>query len=77
MFDQSSRAGYYEELLRRFASGVRAAQLCADHPLLGRNVDGLLATLKVLQQQMPSMPSASSATSWSSPTRRCRRRAAA
>jgi len=56
MFDQSSRAGYYEELLRRFASGVRAAQLyAADHPLLGRNVDGLLAALKVLQQQMPSV----------------------
>ena len=56
MFDQSSRAGYYEELLRRFASGVRAAQLyAADHPLLGRNVDGLLAALKILQQQMPSV----------------------
>ena len=56
MFDQSSRAGYYEELLRRFAAGVRAAQLyAADHPLLGRNVDGLLAALKVLHQQMPSV----------------------
>jgi putative nucleotidyltransferase with HDIG domain len=56
MSDQSSRAGYYEELLRRFASGVRAAQLySADHPLLGRNVEGLLAALKAVQQQMPSI----------------------
>ena len=57
MSDQSSRAGSYEELLRRFASGVRAAQLyAADHPLLGRNVEGLLAALKTLHQQMPSIP---------------------
>ena len=39
----------YDDLLRRFASGVRAAQLyAADHPLLGRNVEGLLAALKAL-----------------------------
>jgi putative nucleotidyltransferase with HDIG domain len=56
MSDQLSRTGLYEELLRRFASGVRAAQLyAADHPLLGRNVAGLLAALKALQQQMPSV----------------------
>src|SRR5829696_4429862 len=56
MSDQFSRAGYYEELLRRFASGVRAAQLYAPgHPLVGRNVEGLLAALKALQQQMPSI----------------------
>src|SRR5215218_6555904 len=56
MSEQTSRSGYYEELLRRFASGVRAAQLyAADHPLLGRNVGGLMAALKVLHQQMPSI----------------------
>src|SRR5687768_15707833 len=54
--DLSSRVALYDELLRRFASGVRAAQLyAADHPLLGRNVDGLLAALKALHQQNPSI----------------------
>jgi putative nucleotidyltransferase with HDIG domain len=54
--DLSSRVALYDELLRRFASGVRAAQLyAADHPLLGRNVDGLLAALKALHQQSPSI----------------------
>jgi hypothetical protein len=38
------------------ASGTRAAPLyAADHPLLGRNVDGLLDALKTLQQQQPSI----------------------
>src|SRR5829696_9038194 len=56
MSDQLSRSGHYEELLRRFASGVRAAQLySADHALLGRNVDGLLAALRALHQQLPSI----------------------
>jgi len=54
--DLSSRLLLYEELLRRFASGVRAAQLyAADHPLLGRNVEGLLAALKSLHPQNPSV----------------------
>jgi putative nucleotidyltransferase with HDIG domain len=44
-----ARVAQYDELLRRFASGVRAAQLyAADHPLIGRNVEGLLAVLKTL-----------------------------
>jgi putative nucleotidyltransferase with HDIG domain len=44
-----SRVQLYDELLRRFASGVRAAQLYAsDHPLVGRNTEGLLAVLKTL-----------------------------
>jgi putative nucleotidyltransferase with HDIG domain len=48
----ASRVALYEELLRRFASGVRAAQLySADHPLLAKNIEGLLATLKALHQQ--------------------------
>ncbi len=54
--DLSSRLPLYDELLRRVASGVRAAQLyAADHPLLGRNVDGLLAVLRTLHQQQPSI----------------------
>jgi putative nucleotidyltransferase with HDIG domain len=54
--DLSSRVALYDELLRRFASGVRAAQLYAsEHPLLARNVDGLLAALKALHQQNPSV----------------------
>ena len=49
MADAQSRVAQYDELLRRFASGVRAAQLyAADHPLIGRNVEGLLAVLKSL-----------------------------
>ena len=33
--DLTARTALYDELLRRFASGVRAAQLyAADHPLL-------------------------------------------
>ena len=56
MSDLTSRLALYDELLRRLASGVRAAQLyAADHPLLGRNVDGLLAALKTLHQQQPSV----------------------
>jgi putative nucleotidyltransferase with HDIG domain len=43
-------------LLRRFASGVRAAQLYAsDHPLIGRNVEGLLAVLKQLHTLQASI----------------------
>ncbi len=51
-----SRAALYEELLRRLASGVRAAQLYApDHPLVARNVDGLQAALKTLLAPQPSI----------------------
>jgi putative nucleotidyltransferase with HDIG domain len=46
----------YEDLLRRFAAGIRATQLyAADHPLLTRNVDGLLASVKSLLQQHPAV----------------------
>jgi putative nucleotidyltransferase with HDIG domain len=56
MSDLQTRIGHYDELLRRFASGVRAAQLYApDHPLVGRNVEGLLAVLKVLHAGQPSV----------------------
>ena len=54
--DSTGRVAVYEEILRRFASGTRAAQLyAADHPLLGRNVDGLLAALKSLHQTSPAV----------------------
>jgi putative nucleotidyltransferase with HDIG domain len=56
MSDIPQRLGQYEELVRRFASGVRAAQLYApDHPLVGRNIEGLVAALKNLHQQQPSI----------------------
>ena len=54
--EPASRTALYDELLRRVASGVRAAQLySADHPLLGRNIEGLLAALRALHQQQPSI----------------------
>jgi putative nucleotidyltransferase with HDIG domain len=56
MSDVTSRVPQYEELLRRMASGVRAAQLYAtDHPLVGRSIEGLLAALKPLHQSQPSI----------------------
>jgi cyclic di-GMP phosphodiesterase len=56
MATDPARVAIYEELLRRFASGARAAQLyAADHPLLGRNVEGLLAGLKTLHQTSPAV----------------------
>ena len=56
MAEIPSRIGHYDELLRRFASGVRASQLYAhDHPLIGRNVEGLLAVLGILHQQQASI----------------------
>ncbi len=54
--DLSHRVALYDELLRRFASGVRAAQLySADHPLLGRNIEGLLSALTALLEHQPSV----------------------
>ena len=54
--DVTARVAQYEEVLRRFASGVRGAQLYArDHPLVAKNVEGLLAALKPLLQQAPSV----------------------
>lgn len=56
MSDIAGRTALYEELLRRLASGVRVAQLYApDHPLLARNTDGLVAALRTLHQQQPSL----------------------
>jgi hypothetical protein len=54
--ESAPRLQLYDELLRRFASGVRATQLyAADHPLLLRNVEGLLAALRTLLQHQPSV----------------------
>ena len=54
--DVTTRVAQYDEVLRRFASGVRGAQLYArDHPLVAKNVEGLLAALKPLLQQSPSV----------------------
>ncbi len=54
--DVTARVAQYDEVLRRFASGVRGAQLYArDHPLVAKNVEGLLAALKPLLQQSPSV----------------------
>ena len=50
------RIPLYEEVLRKFAYGVRATQLyAADHPLLIRNVEDLLAALKTLFQHQHSV----------------------
>ena len=54
--ETSQRLQLFEELLRRIASGVRSTQLyAADHPLLLKNVEGLLAALKAVLQQQPSL----------------------
>jgi len=53
---ETPRAAQYDELLRKFASGVRAAQLyAADHPLRMRNVEALLTMLRALHQHQPSI----------------------
>jgi putative nucleotidyltransferase with HDIG domain len=56
MSDVTARTAVYEDLLRRIASGVRSAQLYApDHPLVTRNMEGLIAILRQLHQQHPSL----------------------
>jgi putative nucleotidyltransferase with HDIG domain len=56
MSDQTSRTALYEDLLRRIAAGVRAAQLYApDHPLVARNMAALVSGLATLHQQQPSI----------------------
>lgn len=54
--DAAARSAQYDDVLRRFAAGVRASQLYArGHPLLARNVEGLLAALKPLLQAAPTL----------------------
>ena len=56
MSEGPSRIALYEDLLRRVASGVRNAQLyAADHPLVARNMAGLVTVLTSLHQQQPSI----------------------
>ena len=56
MSDVPARTALYEDLLRRIASGVRSAQLYApDHPLVARNLEGLIGVLRQLHQQHPSL----------------------
>ena len=56
MSENLPRIALYEDLLRRTASGVRNAQLYApDHPLVARNLAGLIAVLNALHQQQPSI----------------------
>jgi putative nucleotidyltransferase with HDIG domain len=56
MSDPTPRVALYEDLLRRIAAGVRAAQLYApDHPLVARNMAALVTGLSTLHQQHPSI----------------------
>ncbi|HTI37424.1 MAG TPA: HD-GYP domain-containing protein [Vicinamibacterales bacterium] len=56
MTEPAARTALYEDLLRRIASGTRAAQLySADHPLVTRNTDGLVDALRQLHEQLPSV----------------------
>src|SRR6516165_2326367 len=56
MTENASRVAMYEDLLRRIAAGVRAAQLYApDHPLVARNMTALVGGLVALHQQQPSI----------------------
>jgi putative nucleotidyltransferase with HDIG domain len=56
MTENASRLAMYEDLLRRIAAGVRAAQLyAADHPLVARNMTALVGGLGALHQHHPSI----------------------
>jgi putative nucleotidyltransferase with HDIG domain len=56
MSDLAARLALYEDLLRRVAAGVRAAQLYApEHPLVARNMAGLVATLTALHKDNASI----------------------
>jgi putative nucleotidyltransferase with HDIG domain len=56
MSEPVSRIALYEDLLRRIAAGVRAAQLYApDHPLVARNMAALVGGLAALHHQQPSI----------------------
>jgi putative nucleotidyltransferase with HDIG domain len=54
--DSTPKVPQHEEVLRRFAAGVRACQLYArEHPLVARNVEGLLAALKPSLAASPTL----------------------
>src|SRR5512138_1563798 len=50
------RKVYYDELLRKLASGIRGAQLyAAGHPLTLRNMEALASTLRTLHALHPTV----------------------
>ena len=54
--DSAGRLKAYDEIIRRFASMVRGAQLYdARHPLVTRNVDGLMEILKPVFENTPTL----------------------
>jgi putative nucleotidyltransferase with HDIG domain len=56
MIDQTRRLQFADELLRRFAAALRAIQLySAKHPLVGRNLESLAATLLAMHVYDPSV----------------------
>ena len=56
MSESTPRTVLYEDLLRRVASGVRNSTLyAADHPLVARNLAGLISVLATLHQQQPTI----------------------
>jgi putative nucleotidyltransferase with HDIG domain len=56
MTENPSRVAMYEDLLRRIAAGVRAAQLyAADHPLVARNMSALVGGLGALHHHQPTI----------------------
>jgi putative nucleotidyltransferase with HDIG domain len=56
MNELAARHALYEDLLRRIAAGVRAAQLYApDHPLVGRNMSALVGGLATLHHHQTSI----------------------
>jgi putative nucleotidyltransferase with HDIG domain len=56
MTDPQDRAQLYDDLVRRLASAMRGAQLYASgHPLIARNLEALLATLRQLHAAQPSI----------------------
>ncbi len=56
MTQPTARPQQLEELVRRFASAVRGAQLySSDHPLIGRNTEALREALAQLHADQPSV----------------------
>ena len=56
MSEPTSRLPLYDDLVRRFASAIRGAQLYApNHPLIARNLEALRTTLAQLHASQPSI----------------------
>ena len=56
MSEPGNRLPLYDDLIRRFASAIRGAQLYApNHPLIARNLEALLDTLGRLHASHPSL----------------------